>query len=165
MLNSLTKADWDSNLPIYKIAHSKLFKKDIKCLLLDVDGTLLNRNSVKIPETVKNWILKSKKLFKIYLISNNPSEKRISRIGEELGINYKFKALKPSKKCTLEVIEIMNEEKSNIAIIGDRILTDVLVGNRCKIQTILVKKLNKNGFPLKFNFTLFLEKFITFFVF
>ena len=97
----------------------------------------------------------------MYLISNNPSNERIRKIAEELGIRYKSNALKPRKKITLDVIAEMNEDKKNIAIIGDRILTDIIVGNRCNIQTILVKRLSKNGVPLKMNLTLILEKMIS----
>ena len=164
-MSSLTKADWDSKLPIYKISHQKLHNQGIRCLLLDVDGTLLNRNTNKIPEDVKSWIKESKDLFKLYLISNNPSEKRISTIGDQLGILYKFKALKPSKKNTLEIIKFMNESNKNIAIIGDRIFTDIIVGNRCKINTILVARLDREGLPIKINLTLFIERILSLFLF
>ncbi len=161
MFNTLTKVYWDTKLPIYKISLSKLSDKGIKCLLLDVDGTLLSRNTEIIPTSVKNWIKNSKELFDLYLISNNPSEKRIEKIGNELGINYKYRALKPQKKSTLEVIRKMNIDKNNTAIIGDRIFTDIIVGNRCNIKTILVQSLNKKGIPKKFNVTLLVEKFIS----
>tara|TARA_Y100000589_G_scaffold197896_1_gene186920 strand:+ start:99 stop:596 length:498 start_codon:yes stop_codon:yes gene_type:complete len=165
MNNSLTKIYWDTKLPIYKVSHSKLSELGITCLLIDVDGTLLSRNSNIIPLTVKNWIIKSKEIFDLYLISNNPSEKRIYKIGKELGINYKFRALKPRIKNTLEVINNFNKDKNNIAIIGDRIFTDIIVGNRCKIKTILIQRLNRKGLPLKFNTTLFFEKFFSLFLF
>ena len=165
MKSSLTKIHWDTKLPIYKVSHSKLSGLGITCLLIDVDGTLLSRNSDIIPDKVKNWIIKSKEIFDLYLISNNPSKKRIHKIGTELGINYKFKALKPRIKDTLEVINNFNKDKKNIAIIGDRIFTDIIVGNRCKIKTILVKRLNKKGLALKFNTTLFFEKIFSLFLF
>ena len=165
MNSSLTKIYWDTNLPIYKVSHSKLSRLGITCILIDVDGTLVSRNSDIIPQKVKDWIIKSKKIFHLYLISNNPSEKRIYKIGKELGIKYKYKALKPRTKKTLEVINYLNNDKSNIAIIGDRIFTDIIVGNRCKIKTILIQRLNKKGLPLKFNTTLFFEKFISLFLF
>ena len=165
MISSLTKAYCDTNSPIYNISQKKLIKKGIKCLLIDVDGTLLSRNTDKIPLQVKEWMKESTQLFKLYLISNNPSEKRISKVGDELGVKYKFRALKPKRKSTLEVISIMNENNKNIAIIGDRIFTDIVVGNRCNIKTILVKRLNNKGMPLKFNLTLSLEKLLSLFLF
>ena len=79
----------------------------------------------------------------------------------QLDIRYKSNALKPRKKITLGVISEMNEDSKNIAIIGDRILTDIFVGNRCNIQTILVKRLSKNGLPININLTLILEKMIS----
>ena len=165
MNSSLTKIYWDTKLPIYKVSHSKLFELGITCLLIDVDGTLLSRNSNIIPNNVKEWIMKSKKFFDLYLISNNPSEKRIYKIGKELGINYKCRALKPRIKKTLEVINTFSKDKNNIAIIGDRIFTDIIAGNRCKIKTILIQRLNKKGLPLKFNLTLLFEKFFSLFLF
>ena len=90
MNSSLTNIYWDTKLPIYKLSHSKLSERGITSLLIDVDGTLLSRNSNIIPVKVKNWITRSKEIFDLYLISNNPSEKRISKIGKELGIKYKY---------------------------------------------------------------------------
>jgi len=162
-MKQLTKANWDAKIPIYKISHKKLSNQGIKCLLIDVDGTLLSRNTKKIPLKVKNWIKKSNNLFTTYLISNNPSGDRIKMIGDELGVRYKFKAFKPSKKATLEVIDLLKEDKKNIAFIGDRILTDMVVGNRCKLYTILVSRLNNKGVPIKLNITLIIEKIISFF--
>ena len=130
-MRSILKVNWDSNLPIYNISQSELQKKGINSLLLDVDGTLLNRKSNMIPKTVKNWIIESKKLFSLYLISNNPSKKRIAKIAKELNIRYKYNASKPRKKVTLDVIKEIGGEPKNIAIIGDRIFTDIIVGNRC----------------------------------
>ena len=163
-MRSILKVYWDSKLPIYEISHAKLQKEGIKCLLLDVDGTLINRKSNKIPKAVKDWILNSKSFFSLYLISNNPSKDRIGKIAKELEISYKFNALKPRKKTMLHAISEVNIDSKNIAIIGDRIFTDIIVGNRCNIKTILVKRLNRDGLPIKFNLTLKIEKLISFFI-
>ena len=160
-MNSIVKVDWDSKLPIYEIPHLKLQNQGIKSLLIDVDGTLISRQSTVIPVNVKKWINKSKKLFSLYLISNNPSEDRIRKIATELDLRYKSNALKPRKKITLDVILEMNDDLKNIAIIGDRIFTDIIVGNRCNIRTILVKRLSRRGLPIKLNLTLLLEKLIS----
>ena len=163
-MRSILKVNWDSNLPIYAISQSDLQKKGIHSLLLDVDGTLLNRKSNMIPKNVKNWIRESKEIFSLYLISNNPSKKRISKIAKELNLRYKYNASKPRKKVTLSAIEEIGSEPKNTAIIGDRIFTDIVVGNRCNIKTILVKRLKRNGLPMKFNLTLTIEKFISHFI-
>ena len=163
-MRSILKINWDSKLPIYEISQSELQKKEIHCLLIDVDGTLLNRNSTKIPKAVKNWISESKKLFTLYLISNNPSKKRIEKIAKILNLKYKYNASKPRKRVILNAIKEVKYEVKNIAIIGDRIFTDILVGNRCNIKTILVKRLKRDGLPIKFNLTLKIEKLISHFI-
>ena len=163
-MRSILTIHWDSNLPIYAISQSELKKKGIDCLILDVDGTLVDRNATKIPKAVKKWIIESKKLFLIYLLSNNPSKKRIEKIAKELKLKYKCNALKPRKKVTLQVIKEAGWESKNIAIIGDRIFTDIIVGNRCNINTILVKRLKRDGLPIKFNLTLTIEKLISHFI-
>ena len=163
-MKSILKVNWDSNLPIYEISQSELQKKGIHSLLLDVDGTLVNRKSNMIPKAVKNWIIESKKLFSLYLISNNPSKKRIAKIAKELNLRYKYNASKPRKKVILSAIKEIGREPNNIAIIGDRIFTDIIVGNRCNIKTILVKRLNRDGLPMKFNLTLKIEKLISNFI-
>ena len=160
----ILKVNWDSNLPIYAISQSELQKKGIHSLLLDVDGTLINGKSNMIPKAVKNWIRESKKLFSLYLISNNPSKKRIAKIAKELNLRYKYNASKPRKKVTLSVIKEIGRKPKNIAIIGDRIFTDIIVGNRCDLKTILVKRLNRDGLPIKFNLTLTIEKLISYFI-
>jgi len=104
------------------------------------------------------------KLFSLYLISNNPSKKRVAKIAKELNLKYKYNASKPRKKVTLSAIKEIGSEPKNIAIIGDRIFTDIIVGNRCNIKTILVKRLNRDGLPLKFNLTLTIEKLISHFL-
>lgn len=163
-MRSILKVNWDSNLPIYAISQSELQKKEIHSLLIDVDGTLVNRKSNMIPKAVKNWIRESKEIFSLYLISNNPSKKRIEKIAKELNLRYKYNASKPRKKITLSAIEEIGIEPKNIAIIGDRIFTDIIVGNRCNIKTILVKRLKRDGFPIKFNLTLTIEKLISHFI-
>ena len=163
-MRPILKVNWDSNLPIYAISQSELQKKGIHSLLLDVDGTLVNRNSNMIPKAVKNWIKESKKLFSLYLISNNPSKKRIAKIAKELNLKYKYNASKPRTKVTLSAIKEIGGELKNIAIIGDRIFTDIIVGNRCNIKTILVKRLKRDGLPIKFNLTLTIEKLISHFI-
>ena len=87
-MRAILKVNWDSNLPIYAISQSELQKKGIHSLLLDVDGTLVNRKSNMIPKDVKNWIKESKKNFSRYLISNNPSKKRIANIAKELNLSH-----------------------------------------------------------------------------
>ena len=84
-------------------------------------GTLVNRKSNMIPKYCKKLDHRIKKLFSLYLISNNPSKKRIAKLAKELNLRYKYNASKPRKKVTLSAIKEIGIKPENIAIIGDRI--------------------------------------------
>ena len=112
---------------------------------MDVDGTLLPRNENHLHKSVFNWLLSAKEYFTIYLCSNNPSKNRIKSIANEFKIEFTCRAGKPSRKKLGEFLNKVNIDKSKIAIIGDRIFTDILVGNRLGLHTILVKPIDSNG--------------------
>ena len=106
-----------------------------------------------LSKDIKNWVFNSKKHFDIYLFSNNPSKKRIKLIADQLDLKFTHSGGKPSKKKLNKLIDKFPYSTSEIAIIGDRIFTDILVGNRLGMYTILVdsvdyygNKLEKNNF-------------------
>ena len=137
----------NSQSSIINITHSKIYSKGIRFLLLDVDGTLLPREESKVHINVKSWVKEAKKYFKVHLISNNPSHKRIKNIAEQLDLTYTYKANKPSRKKIKEYINDKDADIQEVAIIGDRIFTDIFAGNRLGIYTILVKPIKSNGEP------------------
>ena len=130
-----------------------MLSKDIKALVLDVDGTLISGRNPVLSNRIKNWILNSKEHFYIYLCSNNPSKKRIEQIAEQLDLEFTYSGGKPSKRKLKKVLDRIPYSPKEIAIIGDRVFTDILVGNRLGMYTILVdsvdsygKKIDRNNF-------------------
>ena len=130
---------------ILKVSQTEIFSKGIKFLLLDVDGTLLPREEINVHIKVKEWINNAKSYFQIHLISNNPSKKRIKYIAEQLDLTYTYRANKPSRKKIEDYILNSNAKPDEVAIIGDRIFTDIIAGNRLGLYTILVKPIKANG--------------------
>ena len=145
MTLKLLKENLNIDSSIVKISHKEIFSIGIKFLLLDVDGTLIPRESTEVNINVKDWIKEAKKYFTIHLISNNPSKKRIKNIAEQLSLTYSYRANKPSRKKLEEYMNNSNYKPEEYAIIGDRIFTDILAGNRLGIFTILVKPIKSNG--------------------
>ena len=94
---------------------------------------------------IKQWILNSKKYFYNYLFSNNPSRNRINVIAKQLDLEFTSSGGKPSKRKLKEIIDKIPYSYNEIAIIGDRIFTDILVGNRLGMYTILVDSVDYNG--------------------
>ena len=125
--------------------------KDIKSLILDVDGTLISGNKSRVSKDIKTWILNSKKHFHIYLLSNNPSKNRIKKIANQFDLEYSHSAGKPSTWKLKKVLSKIPYSANQIAIIGDRVFTDILVGNRLGMYTILVDSVDYYGKKIKQN--------------
>ena len=106
---------------------------------------MISGNKPVISKDIKNWINNSKKHFYPYLFSNNPSKKRIKLIADELDLEFTFSGGKPSKRKLKKVLDKMPYSSHEIAIIGDRIFTDILVGNRLGMYTILVDSVDLYG--------------------
>ncbi len=151
---------WEVDNVITSIDHNEIYIRGLRSLLLDVDGTLLSKNSSCLDKNVFSWVQKLKKVHKIYLISNNPSFSRIQAVAKELDLPFIHKALKPRTYFLIKALNEMGSDINEAAIIGDRIFTDVLAGNRIGIYTILVRSIEK-GNRYKYNKTHNVEKFIS----
>ena len=72
-------------------------------------------------------------------MSNNISQTRIGNIAETLNLPYISGAGKPSRRKLKRAVEAMNLPIEQVAMVGDRLFTDVLAGNRLGMFTILVE--------------------------
>ncbi len=106
---------------------------------------MVSGNKPLLSSDIRNWINYSKKYFYTYLFSNNPSKKRIKVIADQLDLKFTHSGGKPSKKKLKNVLDKIPYSSKEIAIIGDRVFTDILVGNRLGMYTILVDSVDHYG--------------------
>ncbi len=137
---------------IYTIDYKKLKKAGIKCLLFDLDNTIAPI-SVGVPnKKMKDLIEEVKDLgFKVILLSNSPKS-RLEPFKEILNIDSCASAMKPLKKKYKKIMSIYNFKDTEIAAIGDQIVTDVWGANRLGLTSILINPLSMNDIVFtKFN--------------
>ena len=137
---------------IYDINYQKLLNQGIKCLMFDLDNTLVAPSIKKPTEEVENLFKKLKKMgFRVIIFSNSP-KKRVKPFKEGLEVDCSASSRKPFKKKFLKVLSFYNYTITEVAIIGDQILTDVVGGNKIGILTVLVDPVSKRDMILtKFN--------------
>jgi HAD superfamily phosphatase (TIGR01668 family) len=116
-----------------------LARYNIEGLILDVDETLVPLREKEVSVELRQWIAEIEKVAAIWLVSNNLSENRIGSIAQSLNLPYAVGAKKPSRKKLIQAAAAMNLPIEKVAMVGDRLLTDVLAGNRLGMFTILVE--------------------------
>ncbi|MCL2933369.1 MAG: YqeG family HAD IIIA-type phosphatase [Trichodesmium sp. MAG_R03] len=122
-----------------------LQKYQIQGLVLDVDETLVPIHHTQTSPELVVWVEKIKSITSLWLVSNNISQDRVGRIGDSLNIPYITGAGKPSRRKLKKAIDGMNLPVEKVAMVGDRLFTDVLAGNRLGMFTILVEPISHHG--------------------
>lgn len=136
---------------IYKINYDKLKDLGIKCLLFDLDNTIVPFCE-KVPRNgTKEFFEKLKNQgFKVVIFSNSP-KMRLKTFKEELNIDIYGNARKPSMKNFNKLLKQYKYTENEVAIIGDQIMTDIIGGNKVGITTILIKPVGKDPIWTKIN--------------
>lgn len=127
---------------IYKINYDKLKNEGIKCILFDLDNTISPAKEVIFDEKIKALFDKLKKDFKIILFSNN-FPKRISKFGDYYDVDIACLSLKPFKYKYKYILKKYGYKASEVATIGDQLITDIQGGNKMNIKTILVHPISE----------------------
>ncbi|WP_099158575.1 YqeG family HAD IIIA-type phosphatase [Virgibacillus ndiopensis] len=123
---------------IFEIHPDNLKLKGIKGIITDLDNTLVAWD-VKdaTPEIVQWFKLMKEHDIKVTIISNNNQE-RVKFFSEPLDTPYVFSARKPLSRAFKTAAKEMKLKKTEIVVVGDQLLTDVLGGNFAGFYTILV---------------------------
>ena len=133
---------------IYKINYDVLVSRGIKCLIFDLDNTLVTILEKSPREETKELFKKIKGMgFKIYIASNS-IKARVKPFHEELKVDYIYSVKKPKPDKIAELVKSTKYELSEIAMIGDSMMDDVVCGNTIGVTTILLDQISKREFPL-----------------
>jgi HAD superfamily phosphatase (TIGR01668 family) len=124
-----------------------LRSRGVDTLLVDLDNTLLPRDSSVVPEAARAWVRSlSAEGFKVCLVSNNWHE-RVSTVAAELGITLVAKAVKPLPFAFMRALRKVGSKRKNAAVVGDQMFTDVVGGKLLGMATIMVLPLCQSDLP------------------
>lgn len=147
MLRELLKPNWLLDRTLAELPLQDLLDQRIHALVLDVDRTLLPRRQAVLPESARRWLEVARQELPIHLLSNNPSRQRIGRVAEQLQLPFTTSAGKPRRAALRKVLSQLALPPAQVALIGDRLFTDVIAGNRLGLFTVLVKPIDPQGRP------------------
>ena len=122
-----------------------LWNSGVRGFIFDLDNTIMRPNTCALDEDVAAWLKTIEvKGFKSVVVSNNPIFFYTHEAEKLLNIPVLGNASKPRRKHLRKALEILMMEPSQVAVVGDRPLTDILGGKRLGAKTILVDPLNKH---------------------
>jgi hypothetical protein len=124
---------------ILDLTPTMLAQNNLRGLVLDVDETLVPMSLEDASADLHDWVAQVRSVATLWLVSNNISRNRIGRIATNLDLPYISGARKPSRRKLRQAVEAMNIPVEQVAMVGDRLFTDVLAGNRLGMFTILVE--------------------------
>ena len=113
----------------------------VKGLIVDIDNTLTTHNNPAISQEIAAWVQHMKDSEVPMVIMSNNYEDRVKDFAEIIALPYVYMAKKPLASGFARAEEILQKEgitKSEIAIVGDQLFTDIYGGNRYGITTIHV---------------------------
>lgn len=124
----------------------------ISGIITDLDNTLVEWDRAEATEQLAEWItwLQDEGI-KVIIASNN-NEERVRIFAEPLGIPYIYRAKKPLGKAYYNAMLELKLRRTEVAMIGDQLLTDVFGAKRQKLYTFLVRPVaESDGLVTKFN--------------
>jgi uncharacterized protein len=124
---------------VLKLTPELLAQHQIEGLVLDIDDTIVPIGCDVAQPELALWIEQIRQIAPLWLVTNNPNQVRIGAIANSLSLPYFLSAGKPSRKKLRQAVEAMKLEPSRVAMVGDRVFTDVLAGNRLGMFTILIE--------------------------
>ena len=131
---------------VCKIDISFLKSHDIKAILLDIDNTLIDLSKILSQEII-DWVNEVKDSgIKVMILSNTNKMEKLGPISKKLDVEYISFAKKPSKSGYIKASKALDLPMTNIAMIGDQILTDVWGANRVGMFSIYVRPIDKKEY-------------------
>ena len=141
--------NWEPGLTIAQLSLPYLTGHGLRAAVIDVDRTLLPGRDVTLPVPVREWLVDAGRRMQLHLFSNNPSRDRIAAVADQLGVSFTSGAGKPRRGALRTVVRDLAIPTESIAMIGDRLFTDVLCGNRMGLYTVLVRPVRADGKPCR----------------
>jgi uncharacterized protein len=137
---------------ILQLTPTTLDKHQLRGLILDIDDTIIPIRTTDAQPELLEWLAEIRQVAKLWLVTNNLHRQRIESIATSLDIPYFLSAAKPSRKKLRLAADNMDLPYRQVAMVGDRIFTDVLAGNRLGLFTILVDPIVAQNSTASFHF-------------
>jgi uncharacterized protein len=137
---------------VLSLTLERLKSHSIQGMVLDIDDTIVPIKTTDVSPELMAWISEIRQHCKLWLVTNNPQRQRIETIAQRLELPFILAAAKPSVKKLRQAVDDMALPYDQVAMVGDRVFTDVLGGNRLGLFTILARPISAAETSSSFQF-------------
>jgi len=125
----------------------RLRQGGIEALIMDLDNTLLPRDTSVVPPEIDAWVRALPDAgFRVCFVSNNFHE-RVVTVAAEFELPLVAKAVKPLPFAFLKALRAVGVRRRACAVVGDQYFTDILGGKFLGCRTIMVLPLSSSDLP------------------
>ena len=110
-------------------------------VLLDVDNTILARDTHEVPRDVGFWLAKAREAGLTFCLVSNNWHEGVYQLGNRLSLPIVAKAVKPLPPAFLMAMKKIDAKRADTVIIGDQLVTDVMGAHFLGMQAYLLAPL------------------------
>lgn len=124
-----------------RISPEFLRERGIRALVLDVDNTLTAHGSQELSPEIADWIGRMRAAGIAMRISSNNTAARVRPFAEKLGLPFVSFSLKPATRGLRIARRAFGVKKSEMALVGDQVFTDMFAAKFYGIKVLMVEPL------------------------
>lgn len=132
---------------VTRITPEFLRVKGIAFLVLDVDNTLTAHGSQQLTSEIEAWLQKMQGAGIGLMIASNNTRQRVQPFAQRLGLSFISFSCKPSPRWIWAAQKQFGCKKSQMALVGDQVFTDMLAGHLYGVTVLMVRPLTEDTKP------------------
>ncbi len=119
----------------------------VKGLLLDVDNTLSTHGGQHLTRGLEQWLKDMQGAGVGLIILSNAKRRRVEPFANKIGLSFQSLSAKPLPFGYLRAARKLGLSRSQTAIVGDQLFTDMLGGHLSGVKTILLTPIELEDKP------------------
>ncbi|MDO4903585.1 MAG: YqeG family HAD IIIA-type phosphatase [Limosilactobacillus sp.] len=134
------KPTWMVNT-IYNVSPDQLKKAGVRAVFSDLDNTLIAWNNPDGTPELREWMTSLKEAGIPLIVISNNSKDRVAKATQSLDLPFIARSMKPLSFGIARALKKLDLDKSEVVMVGDQLMTDMIAANEAGVRSILVKPL------------------------
>ena len=126
---------------IYAVSPDQLRACGIQAVFSDLDNTLIAWNNPDGTPELRQWMTALKEAGIPLIVISNNSKDRVAKATKNLDLPFVSRSLKPLSFGIERARTKLGLKKSEVVMVGDQLMTDMLAANEAGVRSILVQPL------------------------